>query len=256
MKIDFYKYQGTGNDFILIDNRLKTISLQQDTIRLLCDRRFGIGGDGLILLEETPGFDFCMVYFNSDGRESTFCGNGGRCIASFAKLLGLADQQTRFIAKDGTHEASFLGPDVRLKMQDVKQINLVVPGFLLFTGSPHYVEFRENVSSLDVEKEGRAIRNQKLWKKEGINVNFIEKKKKSISVRTYERGVENETYSCGTGVTASALSSSLFGYTSPVQVETPGGTLQVEFQKSDDHSFTEIYLTGPATLVFQGTIEI
>jgi len=256
MKIHFYKYEGTGNDFILIDNRNQTFEKGEELIRQICDRRFGVGADGLILLENNEKADFKMVYYNSDGRESTFCGNGGRCIVAFARFLGIIQDSTRFEAKDGIHEASVKADSIRLKMRDVKDIKRRENGYELFTGSPHFVEFRGHVMQLDVKSEGRQIRTMVDWMPDGINVNFVEKKTDGIFVRTYERGVEDETLSCGTGVTASALIAAFDGYNSPVNVETPGGFLQVEFERKGSYTYSDVFLTGPARLVFEGTIEI
>ena len=255
-KKPFWKYQGSGNDFIMIDNRDLTFDKSLFAIHKLCDRRFGIGADGLICLENSPEADFQMVYFNSDGNESTFCGNGGRCVVAFARLLSIIKSQTTFKAKDGLHHAQVLGREVRLKMINVPEIKEHENGYELFTGSPHFVKAVETVSSLDVKTLGAAVRYSEPFSETGINVNFIEQKKDRILVRTYERGVEDETYSCGTGVTASALVAASLGMNSPVQVETPGGILKVEFIKTGEGSFSEIFLQGPAELVFEGVIGI
>jgi len=252
----FWKYQGSGNDFIMIDNRDLRFDTSLFAIHKLCDRRFGIGADGLICLENSNEADFQMVYFNSDGNESTFCGNGGRCVVAFAKLLSIIESQTTFKAKDGFHEAKILGREVRLKMIDVPEIKVQNDGYELYTGSPHFVKPVETVLGLDVKFLGAAVRYSDQFAFTGINVNFMEQKKDRILVRTYERGVEDETYSCGTGVTASALVAASLGMTSPIQVETPGGILKVEFIKSGLNSYSEIYLQGPAELVFEGKIEI
>ena len=248
----FWKYQGTGNDFVMIDNRDQSFKKSVFNISKICDRRFGIGADGLILIENDLETDFRMVYYNSDGNESTFCGNGGRCIVSFAKALQIIDKNARFIAKDGIHEAEILGREVRLKMRDVEDILSVDNGFELFTGSPHFVELTTNVLAVDVKRKGAEIRYSDRFKKEGINVNFVELKKDRIIVRTYERGVEDETFSCGTGVTASAMVAANQGLTSPIAIETPGGLLKVEFKRKSENAFQEIYLQGPAEMVFEG----
>jgi diaminopimelate epimerase len=252
-EIVFYKYEGTGNDFIMLDNRMKKFPVDESLIKHLCDRRFGIGADGLILLEQQDGYDFRMVYFNSDGRESTFCGNGGRCAAAFARQLGLVQDTTYFMAKDGEHQASFEGNQVRLKMSDAGFPAPSGEGFTLFTGSPHYVEFNADVMQADVFGQGRKIRQS--FGEDGINVNFVEEKTDGILIRTYERGVEDETLSCGTGVTAAALLASTRGYESPVLVESKGGQLRVEFSRSEN-GFTGVFLTGPVRQVFSGTIRI
>ena len=251
----FWKYQGTGNDFILIDNRLNHFDKSESTVKWLCDRRFGIGADGLICLESSDQADFKMVYFNSDGRESTFCGNGGRCVVAFAARLNLVqkNQQVRFMAKDGLHEAHWSENEISLKMQDVDAIHFGELGFELFTGSPHLVQLVPNAESVNVKSQGAALRNNPTYQKEGINVNFVERSGNFLSVRTYERGVEDETLSCGTGVTASALVASHHGFKSPVQVKTLGGNLEVSFETIGSN-FTQIWLTGPAECVFEGSI--
>ncbi len=255
----FYKYHGTGNDFILFDNRSNTIQFQQQEVALLCHRRFGIGADGLMLLEETEGFDFKMVYYNSDGRESSMCGNGGRCIVAFAKKLGIAKSEVRFMATDGEHRARLENDQVHLKMNDVMSIEIGEGYYFLNTGSPHYVKYVKDLHSFPVFAEGRSIRNNERFKAEGTNVNFIEPKGKSLFVRTYERGVEDETYSCGTGVTAAALVAAISGKsTSPSScaIETLGGALAVNFNRQSDQYFNNIWLNGPATFVYEGNIDL
>lgn len=261
MKLKFYKYQGTGNDFIMVDNRTAVIS-KNDTIliRFLCDRRFGIGADGLILLEnsETPGDDFKMVYFNADGNESSMCGNGGRCLVAFAKFLGIISEKASFTAIDGFHEAVIEKDLVGLKMMEVNGISETGSAFFLNTGSPHHVIFSENVEDLDVKKEGSSIRYSEAYaSKGGTNVNFVlPVDEDTFKVRTYERGVEDETLSCGTGVTAVALAAYRSGKTkaTTVHLETPGGELAVKFTPTGK-GFSDIWLTGPAKLVFKGEIE-
>jgi len=259
MKLQFYKYQGTGNDFILFDNREGNVLLTTEQINHLCNRRFGIGADGLILLNLADGFDFEMLYYNADGKESSMCGNGGRCLTRFAFDIGIKKENYRFKAVDGEHEAHFeKNAWVDLKMKDVEGINRYYGDFILNTGSPHFVKSVNEVSKYEVVKEGREIRYSKDFEKEGINVNFVEiTDTDKISVRTYERGVENETLSCGTGVTASAL---VFAHNEAgfnrIEVATPGGNLAVEFDKTGDENFENIWLCGPATFVFKGEIEI
>ncbi len=260
MIIPFYKYQGTGNDFILIDNRTKSISLTNEQVAFMCHRRFGIGADGLILLELEAGVDFRMVYYNSDGNTSSMCGNGGRCITAFAHHLGVITDKARFIAADGLHEAT-IDPDgkVSLKMQDVKQIEIGEDFFFLNTGSPHYVKFVPDVEQFDVFKEGRAVRNSERFAEEGTNVNFIEKREEDLFVRTYERGVEDETFSCGTGVTAAALVAAVSGVSTGKNnciIQTKGGALEVSFEKVLEQNFYNIWLKGPATLVYHGSIQM
>lgn len=260
MKRKFYKYQGTGNDFILFDDRENTFDERNESlIAQLCDRRFGIGADGLMLLRKETGYDFRMVYVNSDGKPSSMCGNGGRCISRFAHDIGAVNQNDiRFMAVDGPHEA-LIGPKtVKLKMKDVSLVEKGNGFFFLDTGSPHYVTFALNPESLDVVAEGRKVRYNDRFHKEGTNVNFARPENGSIFVRTYERGVEDETLSCGTGVTASALAASLNGVSTAADrcvVFTRGGKLTVHYHRSGD-SFTDIWLEGPASFVFSGEIEI
>ncbi len=258
MNVHFYKYQGTGNDFILIDNRSKSIQLNQEQIAQLCDRRFGIGADGLMLLEEKGGFDFKMVYYNSDGNESTMCGNGGRCIAAFAKHLGVIEEQGDFLAIDGDHHAIINNDGtVSLSMQDVNDIERHDGYMVLDTGSPHYIKFVDDVAAVDVKTEGRAIRNEEPFKKEGININFVQSDFFGIHVRTYERGVEDETYSCGTGVTAAAIAFAPqeAGHYR-IDITTPGGKLRVSMVKEDANHIKHILLNGPATYVYEGDIVV
>lgn len=258
MTVHFYKYQGTGNDFILVDNRDNCFSLTTEQIRQLCDRRFGIGADGLMTLNEKEGYDFEMKYYNSDGREGSMCGNGGRCIVKFAYHLGIHRALYRFLAVDGDHEAEIdISGIVSLKMKDVQKVNKYHNDFVLDTGSPHYVKLVGNVMQLDVYKKGHEIRNSKDFRESGINVNFVEQdiNNDKITVRTFERGVENETYSCGTGVTASALVCyhNEIGF-NEVEVKTLGGKLTVEFDRTEDDQFNNIWLCGPAERVFEGEI--
>lgn len=261
MTLHFYKYQGTGNDFILADNRKNEYSsLTTAQINLLCNRRFGIGADGLMLLNEKDGVDFEMKYYNADGKEGSMCGNGGRCITKFAYHLGIHRDVYRFIASDGLHEAEIdMDGIVSLKMKDVKIIRKFHNDFILDTGSPHYIKFVSNVMDMDVFKKGSEIRNSKEFVEEGINVNFVEQQSEvdKIVVRTFERGVEDETYSCGTGVTAAALVSfhNENGF-NEVEVKTLGGTLSVEYDKTNDNSFENIWLCGPAEKVYEGSVEI
>lgn len=257
MELQFTKYQGTGNDFILADNRRGTVVLDQEQIAFLCHRRFGIGADGLMLLENENGYDFKMVYFNSDGRPSSMCGNGGRCIAAYARELGIISEKARFLASDGPHEVALTGDMISLKMQDVKQMEAGEDFFFLDTGSPHYVKLVANVADLDVLTEGRKIRNSPRFLQEGTNVNFIQKLEEEVFVRTYERGVEDETFSCGTGVTASALVAAVAGISTGRNnclIKTLGGTLEVTFEKVLEQNFYNIWLKGPALKVFEGKI--
>jgi diaminopimelate epimerase len=260
METRFYKYQGTGNDFVIIDNRNGAYGgLHREQIALLCNRRFGIGADGLMLLNVRAGYDFEMKYYNSDGNESTMCGNGGRCLTKFASDIGIIQTSYKFIAIDGEHEAS-LNTDgtVSLKMNDVDEVRYDRGNFILNTGSPHYVTITTDVMNLDVVKKGREVRYNHEFKNEGINVNFVEftEEPDKIIVRTYERGVEDETLSCGTGVTAAAVAChhNDNGF-NRVEVQTKGGMLSVEYDKIDD-TYKNIWLTGPAEKVFDGMVEI
>ncbi len=257
MLIRFSKYQGTGNDFVIIDNRFNTVALSTEQIHHLCDRRFGIGADGLMLLQEKPGYDFEMKYYNADGKEGSMCGNGGRCMVQFAHDKGIHRSDYFFIAVDGPHEAKIaLNGWVHLKMKDVNAIEANNGDTVLDTGSPHYIRPTENLRTLNVFEEGRKIRYNDRFAEKGINVNFIEPKDNGIFVRTYERGVEDETYSCGTGVTAAALTvAKQIGY-NRIDITTLGGKLAVEYTKASEQSFHSIWLCGPATFVFEGQIEI
>jgi diaminopimelate epimerase len=260
MKLVFHKYQGTGNDFLMVDDREESFDLSRlDIVQKITRRRFGVGSDGLILLRNKKDFDFEMVFFNPDGSKS-LCGNGSRCVVAFAKALGIVNDNARFLAIDGEHTAS-IGSDgiVSLRMSDVKMVEKGEDFFYLNTGSPHYCTFVNEIQDFDVIKQGKRIRFSERFKKEGTNVNFLEKVEDGIFVRTYERGVENETFSCGTGVTASGLVASLKGVASAkdyCDIQTLGGKLKVKFNKVSDGVFTDIYLEGPAMFVFKGEIEI
>lgn len=256
MNIHFYKYQGTGNDFILIDNRDLYFPKQNtELINKICNRRFGIGGDGLILLENHSEHDFQMVYFNSDGNESTMCGNGGRCLVAFAHFLGIFEKKAIFNAIDGLHEAEIQENIIKLKMINVEEIKQIENNYELNTGSPHFVKYVENVEKLDVYQEGQKIRYSPTYKEKGINVNFVSKiSDNEIFVRTYERGVEDETYSCGTGVTASCLTWMKNFNLNEVAVKTLGGNLKVYAEKEGD-KFKNIWLEGPTQQVFEGNFK-
>ena len=261
MTINFQKYQGTGNDFIILNNRKKEYpALTASHIRHMCDRRFGVGGDGLMMLNEKQGYDFEMKYYNADGRESSMCGNGGRCLVKFAYELGIHKSIYHFIAADGIHEAEIdTDGTVSIKMQDVKHVSKFHGDYILNTGSPHYIKMVTDVMNTDVFKKGRDIRYSKEFEADGINVNFVEQlpEQDKILVRTYERGVEDETWSCGTGVAAAALICyhNENGF-NDVEVKTLGGTLTVEFDRVDDNHYNNIWLSGPAEKVFEGTMEI
>lgn len=261
MTLHFYKYQGTGNDFVIIDNRQGNFPKNNTKfIKFLCDRKFGIGGDGLILLEkdEDPASDFKMVYYNSDGNESSMCGNGGRCIVAFAHFLEMIKEKTVFNAIDGLHEATINGSEVSLKMKDVSKIKFENKDVVMDTGSPHFVRFTSDVDFLILKKEGAGVRYSEKYKTEGINVNFVaENGENSFKVRTYERGVEDETLSCGTGVTAVALAAHHTQKTTANEVvlQTQGGKLKVHFSKTKN-GYDNIWLTGPAIQVFKGEIPL
>ena len=259
-QIKFYKYEGTGNDFVMIDNRDLEFPKSKELIEKLCDRRFGIGGDGLILLENDETgkekSDFKMVYYNSDGNESTMCGNGGRCIVAFAHFLDIFEDKTTFDAVDGLHKAEIKNGIVKLKMIDVNHISTDGEDYVINTGSPHYVKYVEMLNNYNVFKYGNEIRNSSTYKEEGINVNFAEAlSDKELFVRTYERGVEDETYSCGTGVTAAALTFMRKNNQTSVAVKVLGGQLKVYAEQKDD-GFSDIWLEGPAHQVFKGAIAL
>lgn len=255
MQQRFYKYQGTGNDFILIDNRNGSRRLENDTIRHLCDRKFGIGSDGLILLESDADSDFYMNFYNPDASRS-FCGNGSRCAVSFARYLGISGDQGRFRAIDGVHEFAADDNSVRIHMKDVSGAEDADAGLILDTGSPHYIVFVEDPEKIDLISEAKKIRYSDRFREKGINVNFVAESGNGIRMRTYERGVEDETLSCGTGVTAAAIAfASKKPGQSVIPVITRGGHLEVRLQASDNQ-FTNIWLCGPAKFVFEGTIEL
>ena len=257
MKYTFYKYQGAGNDFVIIDNRQGTFDKKNTNhINFLCDRRFGIGADGLILLENHDELDFKMIYFNADGNESSMCGNGGRCIVAFAKHHGIIDAKATFEAIDGLHHAIIEGSTVKLQMQNVDHIQKFDGHVFLDTGSPHHVQFEKDLNTFDVKTTGSKIRYANPYIETGVNVNFVERvADNNFIVRTYERGVEDETLSCGTGVTAVALAMHYIGETEKnlITLNTQGGDLQVAFNSNND-GYSDIWLIGPATQVFKGEI--
>lgn len=258
MQVEFYKYQGTGNDFVIIDNRNLIFPKENiDLIHKICDRKFGIGADGLMLLENDEATDFRMVYYNADGREGTMCGNGGRCITAFAHQLGVAKNKGTFIAVDGLHEFEINNELIHLKMIDVDTIQTNNADKILFTGSPHYVSFVDAVNDFDVVTAAKKIRYNDTYAKEGINVNFVSFKNDEVYMRTYERGVEDETLSCGTGTVAVALcvAEQKAIQQGQISVHTPGGNLSVAFQKVGT-TYENIWLIGPATFVFSGKINL
>lgn len=260
MNIQFYKYQGTGNDFIMIDNRQNYFP-KNDTnlIERLCDRRFGIGADGLILLENDNSTDFRMVYYNSDGNESSMCGNGGRCIVAFAKSLNVIQNKTTFIATDGLHQATiFENGIVSLQMKDVDTIKIEDEYIFLNTGSPHHVTLVNDIENYNVKTNGAEIRYSDLYGKAGSNVNFVSQLANNhFRLRTYERGVEDETLSCGTGATAVAIAMYAIGKTksSQINLEVQGGKLKVSFEKTTN-GYQKVFLEGKAEFVFEGKIQL
>jgi diaminopimelate epimerase len=261
MKIPFSKYHGTGNDFIIIDNRKLQWIPGTEEVAFLCDRHFGIGADGLMLMTEKKGYDFSMTYYNSDGRESTMCGNGGRCMILFARSAGLIGSDTTFLATDGEHSGKIIQTGftdlISLKMKDVTVDEVGEDYLFLNTGSPHYVVFSREVETSDIISQAKKIRFNDRFREEGTNVDFIEVRGAALFVRSYERGVEDETLSCGTGVTASVLAWAVKSQAGNncTDVQTRGGNLSVSFRQAGN-SFTDIWLTGPAVLVYQGEINL
>ncbi len=255
MKIHFFKYQGTGNDFIMIDDRETIFPRENEKlVANLCQRRFGIGADGLILLRQHADTDFEMIYFNADGKEGSMCGNGGRCTVQFAHDLGIFNGTTQFMAVDGLHEAYLENELVSLKMGDVNKIDFHNEAAFVDTGSPHYLKFVNDLENYPVIHNGSNIRHS--FREGGTNANFLEMKGNTLHVRTFERGVEDETWSCGTGVTAAALYTANATGKHVVPIQTKGGQLEVRFEKLTDGHFKDIYLTGPAKCVFAGNLDI
>ena len=253
MIIEFYKYQGTGNDFIIIDDREKEFDLADNNlIAALCERRMGIGADGLIILREHDSLDFEMIYFNADGGQSSMCGNGGRCIIAFAQMLEMIESETTCMAIDGEHKGRLMDDGIYLKMQDLKEIEGVGDGLMMNTGSPHYIKMVDDLEYINVDKEGRKIRNSAPFKKDGINVNFV-LDANELQVRTYERGVEAETLSCGTGAVATAIAMHYANCIEDtlVKVNTKGGELTVSFEEFNG-SYRNIWLSGEVSMVFAG----
>lgn len=260
MKLTFYKYQGTGNDFVMIDNRTNFFPKNNTKlIAFLCDRKFGIGADGLILLENHEKYDFKMVYYNSDGNESSMCGNGGRSLVAFAKQLDIIKDKAEFEAIDGYHFATIDNDNiVSLQMIDVDAVKMEKDYSFLNTGSPHHIQLVNDLKKINVKEEGAKIRYSDLYGKAGSNINFVNQvDNDTFSVRTYERGVEDETLSCGTGVTAVALAMYANHKTdsNKVNLNVEGGKLSVSFRENNGQ-FSDIFLIGPAQFVFKGEIEI
>jgi diaminopimelate epimerase len=260
MVIHFYKYHGTGNDFIMTDARNSRFSPPgTDIIARLCDRRIGIGADGFVTIHPYENLDFMMKYYNSDGNEGSLCGNAGRCATVFASKLGIVKQSARFKASDGIHEGRITSDQtVIMTMLPVSSVRYVGDHYELNTGSPHYVKFVDSVEKKDIRSEGAAIRYSQPFKKEGINVNFVSVHKDGIYVRTYERGVEDETLSCGTGNIASAICSAIQtrSYNHSYTVYTRGGILRVSFDRTGVEQFNNITLEGPVKFVFEGDVEV
>lgn len=255
MKIAFHKYQGTGNDFVMIDGR-NGLVLSIPQIKFLCDRKFGIGSDGVIILRNSERADFYMDFYNPDGSQS-FCGNGSRCAVLYAHRLGIVSENGVFEAIDGSHEFEMTGETIQIRMRDVNKIDRRSDDFVINTGSPHYIIYTDNVEAIEIVGEAKKIRYNEEFAKSGINVNFVEPIDGGIKMRTYERGVEGETLSCGTGVTAAALSWGIRSNAGDkIKVTTPGGELFVKLKGDSDTSFTNIWLCGPAREVFYGEIEI
>ena len=258
MNFTFYKYQATGNDFILLDNRDLSFPANEKNINFLCHRKFGIGSDGLILIQDTQeeGLDFEMIFHNPDGSQS-MCGNGTRCAVKFTEFLRIIGEETRFRSTDGIHSATIKGDIVKLDMHDVTEVKSIEDDMFINTGSPHHIKFVNSVEDTDVVEEGRRIRHSQAYAPSGTNVNFVQlTEDNSIFVRTYERGVENETLSCGTGVTAACLASSAKDLQSPIRVKTLGGDLSVSFEKNGTDRFSNISLIGPAKQVYKGIIDL
>jgi diaminopimelate epimerase len=260
MLLEFYKYQGTGNDFVMIDNRSEFFpKANVQLVKSLCDRRFGIGADGLILLENDEATDFRMVYYNSDGNLSSMCGNGGRCLVAFAKYLNVIKDNCTFIATDGLHHASVANDGiVSLQMIDVTKIKKENDYTFMNTGSPHHVQMVEDLERYNVKENGAALRYGSLYGKAGSNINFVKKiNEDTFSLRTYERGVEDETLACGTGATAVAIAMNVTGQTkaTSINLNVEGGKLAVSFDKKGDE-FTNVFLIGPAEFVFKGVIDV
>jgi diaminopimelate epimerase len=256
---NFYKYQGAGNDFIIFDCiNEEDPRLTTPQIELLCDRRFGIGADGLMYILPHDEHDFRMQYFNSDGNESTMCGNGGRCIAHLAHHLHISSPLVKFVAVDGYHEAAVSGDSVALGMIDVRSVDINEDGdYILNTGSPHYIHFTNKSALTDIVKYGQQIRYSDIYKDKGINVNMAAPIDDALHVATYERGVEDETLACGTGVTAVALAYSLKeNAASPIKIKAKGGDMKIHFTKNEDGTFTQVVLEGPAVMVYQGSIKL
>ncbi|MDX9846586.1 MAG: diaminopimelate epimerase [Tenuifilaceae bacterium] len=259
MTLHFSKYHGAGNDFVIIDNRELAFNPSPQQVAALCHRQFGIGADGLMLLEADGEFDFRMRYFNSDGPEATMCGNGGRCLVMFARKLGLFDHQTRFVGIDGEHQAILIDKQtVKLQMIDVDSVSVEDDNYLINTGSPHLVQFVADVDHIDVAYQGKLMRNTFGQQPDGVNVNFAHFTADGIKIRTYERGVEGETLACGTGAVATAIAANHWYNEDKTRytVYARGGTLIISFDKRGINQYSNVWLQGPVVHVFDGVISI
>lgn len=262
MKIHFYKYQATGNDFVIIDAREENIILSKENIKFLCHRHFGIGSDGLIIFENSDKADFSMQFFNPDGSGGMMCGNGGRSIVKFAADKGVIKDKCTFLAPDGLHSATIEGENISLKMTTPTLFQAHKDGFYINTGTSHFVVFENNLEKIDIIKKGRALRNdERFLTYKGCNVNFVEEiKDKNLKIQTYERGVEDLTLACGTGICAAALTYSvkkgLENSNHTINISAQGGNLKVEFEKKENNTFDNVHLIGEAKKVFEGEIEI
>lgn len=256
MELNFSKYQGTGNDFILIDDRSETFPTSDQLVEKLCDRRFGIGADGLILIQNHPDLDYRMVYFNSDGSQS-LCGNGSRCGFAFAQALKIVGEEATFETTDGIHQIKMQDGKIHFQLFDVKRKEqLNEKEWFVDTGSPHHIVISSDVMDEDIVQKGRKIRNLPAYSRHnGTNVNFAQLLHDGVKIRTYERGVEDETLSCGTGATAVGIMAGALGQESPIRIQTMGGELSISFQREGD-SFTDVWLAGPAEKVFEGSVTI
>ncbi len=256
MQVVFKKYHGSGNDFIMIDNRERNFRPEKKLVEAMCHRNFGIGADGLILLCKGGGHDFSMRYYNSDGNEGSMCGNGGRCITAFAEDLGIISNYAVFSAIDGVHHCTVKDKSYSLQMRDIDSITPKGKDYFLDTGSPHHIIFHDDIDNLDIIEPAREIRYGRMYEPHGCNINFVEVRENYLKVRTYERGVEDETLSCGTGVTASAIvAHKQFAVSSPVRILTRGGNLEVSFSFSNG-KYSQVHLSGPAVKVYEGSINI
>ncbi len=262
MEITFYKYHGAGNDFILVDNRGEVFPEDRDPlIASLCARHTGIGADGLILIEQDPEADFRMIYFNCDGKEASMCGNGGRCAVHLASALGIIQKTCRFKAFDGMHQGEIVSENlVRISMRPVLSFERKDNDLVIDSGSPHYLVWKKMAKSEDITGMAREIRYSPAYREDGINVDYMQKTGPGqLFIKTYERGVEAETLACGTGVVASALGlalrEELYGY-QKVAVDTLGGRLWVEFERTAESIFRNIRLTGPVISVFTGRFSL